>query len=94
MEWTQNAFINGFLQGDGIGDVVITKRKDIFLVQTFRGSCQSEQEFWFEVIQNPLVGGADRMMEFYDHHEVHTISGTKTQKNPLGIVLKGFNIVM
>lgn len=93
MKRTQQSQTDGFKQIHPVGHIVIAQCIQIPAVQPVRRGGQPQQKLGPEVFQNPPVGAGSRMVEFYEHHEVHTIFSALTQKYPLSKEHKGYFIM-
>lgn len=53
-EGYQPALVDCFFKADLINQLIIDQGKNILIIQPFRGGGQTQQKFWFKIIDNVL----------------------------------------
>ena len=84
MEGDQHPFVDGLLERNFKGDIVVTNLIDISPVQPIRRSRKAQQKAGLEVVHNPPVGIVDRVMEFVHHNVVKGVRRKEFPRQVLG----------
>ena len=72
----QHSLVDGFLQRNLIGHIVVANLVNVFAVHTFRGCRETQQEFRGEIGHNVLIALCDGMMKLINHNIIEK-SGAK-----------------
>ena len=75
MKRTQHPFFEGILETNFIGDLVVKELKDVEVVISFRCRRHPQEKGRLEVVQQGLVSGPTRVMNFVDQNVIKSIRG-------------------